>query len=112
MNIPQSVIRPFEPHGIPTFLMVDCLRRLLIKALTSNIIATRLYGLYPGEVTEDMLIELEDIIINELIDASLTGVGCGIKLNHNRSAVICHVIYFEGDNDRMHSLKFTLDFNL
>lgn len=112
MNIPESAIRPFEPHGIPMFLIGEYLLRLLIEALATSIIANQLVGLFPHQVTNALLEDLEGDIIDELLDATLAGVGCGIELHKDHTGVVCSVNYFQKGNSRMQSIRLDIDFNL
>lgn len=93
MNIPASVIRPFEPHGLPMILIGAKAIELLVLAITKSVISFRLNGMTILDLTEDNINKLENCVRNELNIAKLPTASVNLVLAKKNTELHCYIFY-------------------
>ena len=95
MKIPESAIRPFEPHGLPKTYMGEMAVQFLVTAITKSILATHLNGLVLSQVNSLKLRRVQVSIENQLTDGGLENVYVELWLKNN-DELHCAVNYILG----------------
>jgi len=98
MKIPASVIRPFEPHGLPKTYMGEKAVQFLVTAIAKGILAMHLNGLVMSQVNSISLRSIQLRIEDELTYGGLERVSVNLWLA-NGNELHCSIDYVLGGKD-------------